>query len=311
MSDISELQYRRVVIEGPDGTDLEIQSDGSIKAHQVGVVSSGNSSTTPLGASSVFTGSWEEVKDYSQITVFVKSNQAGATDGLSIQFSLDGSTVDDTDVFTIPANAGKVYTFGPSARYFRVVYTNGAVAQGSFRLQTVYRYVRTKPSSHRLADSLTEQDDAELVKAVVAAVDVITGNTTNIQARDNRLLVSQDVVAPPGTTEVISSAFGAVATTSGVDTYYTITNGLTLTIQSLTGGSEENTGGSVIDLFYDPNANLTGMTRLGTIYVNGSSDEVGINQSFIGNGTRRIVLRRRGFSANSREMAARWSGFEE
>ena len=117
--------------------------------------------------------------------------------------------------------------------------------------------------------------------------------------------------APVNTTPKNVSAFGDVASTAGVDTYYTITNGKILTIQSFIAGAEENTGGSVCEMFYDPNANLTGMTRISTLYLNGSSDNTPVQQTFTGNGTRRIVLRRRGFSSNAREMFAQWFGYEE
>lgn len=144
---------------------------------------------------------------------------------------------------------------------------------------------------------------------VIEDADTLVNMKVNANGSIN--VVNVTAVAPVNTTPVVITAFGAVATTVGVDTFYTITNGLDLTIQRLDGGSEENTGGSAVELFYDPNANLTGMTRLGTIYVNGSSYEQAVDRTFTGDGTRRIVLRRRGFSGNSREMFARWAGYEE
>ena len=144
---------------------------------------------------------------------------------------------------------------------------------------------------------------------VIEDADTLVNMKVNANGSIN--VVNVSAVAPVNTTPVITGAFGSVATTNGVDTYYTITNAKTLTIQRLDGGSEENTGGSVVELFYDPNANLTGMTRLGVIYLNGSSNNQFIEQQFTGNGTRRIVLRARGFSSNSREMFRRWIGYEE
>lgn len=116
--------------------------------------------------------------------------------------------------------------------------------------------------------------------------------------------------APANTTPINISAFSSVSSSSGVDTYYIITNTKTLTIQTLIAGCEYATDGSVIELFYDPNANLTGMTRISTLFVNGISDNTPVYQSFIGNGTRRVVLRRRGYSNAGREMFAQWIGYE-
>ena len=124
-------------------------------------------------------------------------------------------------------------------------------------------------------------------------------------------VTSVPVSAPSNATPVVRTAFGAVSSTSGIDDLYTITSGKDLTIQVLQAGAEENTGGSAVDLFHDPNGNLTGMTRLITLYENGDSTSDPIEQTFTGNGTARIVMRRRGFSNNAREMFARWTGYED
>jgi hypothetical protein len=99
----------------------------------------------------------------------VKASRASATDGLVAEFSPDGINWDNKDFYTITAGAGKVYSFQPAARYFRVVYTNGATAQTYFRLQTSLKPYYVKPSSHRIGDLISSQDDAELVKAVLTA----------------------------------------------------------------------------------------------------------------------------------------------
>lgn len=141
------------------------------------------------------------------------------------------------------------------------------------------------------------------------------GSTSN-----NELKVNSDgsinaaIIQPPApvdATPINISAFGDVNSTAGVDTYYTITNGKTLTIQYLLAGAEYDSAGSVVELFYDPNANLTGMTRISTEFVNAASDSSPVQQLFIGNGTRRIVLRRRGFTATAREIFGQWFGYEE
>lgn len=127
-----------------------------------------------------------------------------------------------------------------------------------------------------------------------------------------RLLVSQEAATPDLATFVATEDFGNVASTSGVDTYYTISNGQTLTIQNLVAGAETNSGGSIVELFFDPDADLgVNLTRIGTSFVDGDSDSQLINQSFVGDGTARIVLRRRGYTGAAREMFAKWIGYEE
>jgi len=48
-----------------------------------------------------------------------------------------------------------------------VVYTNGGSEQTYFRLQTQIKTTYVKPSSHRIQDSISDDDDAELTTAVI------------------------------------------------------------------------------------------------------------------------------------------------
>jgi hypothetical protein len=148
------------------------------------VVSSANSSTATLTSGSVFTGTSEEVKDYATIVISVIANVASATDGLSVQQSSDGTNWDIIDVYTIPAASGKTFTFQPASRYLRIVYTNGATGQASFRLQTIYHYGVTKTSSQRAADGYTNETDLEQQQAFNMLYngttwDRLRGDTTN------------------------------------------------------------------------------------------------------------------------------------
>lgn len=124
-------------------------------------ISTANSSIATLTSGSVFTGTSEDVSQYSEIRVSVFSDVASATDGLSIQQSVNGTNWDITDVFTVPATIGKTFGFGVAEKFFRIVYTNGGTNQGSFRLQVILHKVRTKPSSNRPADGRTNDNDME------------------------------------------------------------------------------------------------------------------------------------------------------
>lgn len=132
-----------------------------------GVVDSGNSSVVPLLGGATFTGTAFETLNYGIVFVSVYADVASATDGLKVQQSIDGTNWDFVDNYTIAAGANENYAVNPHARYLRVVYTNGGSAQTTFRLQVVAKG-NSKPSSHRLEDNVTTQDDAELVKAVIA-----------------------------------------------------------------------------------------------------------------------------------------------
>jgi hypothetical protein len=160
------------------------------KIRHEGQVDSNNSTSTPLGGGAAFTGTATDILDYGIVFVSVYSNVASATDGLSIQQSIDGTNWDHSDVYTVPAGVGKNYSINPHARYVRVVYTNGAGAQGSFRLQTVLKG-NSKPSSHRIQSAISDDDDAELVKSVLTGKDP-TGDFVNVGTTVDGFLAISD-----------------------------------------------------------------------------------------------------------------------
>lgn len=160
--------------------------DDEHQAHKIipyGNVDSGNSSTTPLAGDATFTGTTLDVTDAALIQVAVFSDVASATDGLSIQFSIDGTNWDFTDDYTVLASTGKIYSAQAAAKFLRVVYTNGSSAQSVFRLQTIIKHSNSKPSSHRVQDTISDDDDAELMAAVLklrtAQNNYVSGTATN------------------------------------------------------------------------------------------------------------------------------------
>ena len=125
------------------------------------------------------------------------------------------------------------------------------------------------------------------------------------------VVVIDNPAIPSGATGVNQEYFGSIATTSGDNQFYVITNLKTLIIQTFFGGAESSQSGSVVELFFDVNGNLSVLVRIRTIWVDGASFSVGVNQDFIGNGTARMVMRRRGYSGSGREMEVAFSGYEE
>jgi hypothetical protein len=132
-----------------------------------------NTTVAQLAADASFTGTdWQDTLDYGVLSINIASDQNSATDGLDIQWSNDGVTVDDHDYFTITANTPKTFTFGPAERYYRVKYTNGSDdTTTTFHLTSIIRKGYVKSSSHRIQDNIVGEDDAELVKAVNTGID--------------------------------------------------------------------------------------------------------------------------------------------
>lgn len=178
----------------PNGKPVrgQINSRRQLKVVLDGMVSAENSTSTPLLAGGIFTGQAVDILDFGFIFVTVFSNVASATGGLIVQQSSDGVNWDNTDNYTIPANTGKTYSFQPATQYFRVMYTNGASDQTDFRLQTVLKKTSSLASSHRIGDTITEEDDASLVTNVNKAQKP-DGTFTNIGATESNNLRVSDV----------------------------------------------------------------------------------------------------------------------
>lgn len=187
------------------------------------IVSTANSTTATLLSGAVFTGTSEEVKDFSVIMVSIFADQVSATDGLSVQQSSDGTNWDIVDTYTIPASIGKTYSFQPAARFFRIVYTNGGTNQGAFRMQTIFHKVVTKLSSQRPTDGYTNETDLEQVQQFGmvyngANWDRLRGNSSigalmstgasSVITRQSGTVISSIVSTIPSSVLVGSSIFG-------------------------------------------------------------------------------------------------------
>lgn len=184
-----------------------------LNVNLTGVVSSLNSTASPLGANATFTGASEEVTDYSFIGIQVFADQASASLGFKPQYSADGTNWDDGDAYNIPAAAagnGKFFTFPPQARFYRVVYSNGTVAQTMFRLQTIFHRTPIKTSSHRIDDLIDAENDAELTKAIITGKRV-DGQFDTLRQSNNNELRNADILDNSGTNGTINVGTTAIA----------------------------------------------------------------------------------------------------
>jgi hypothetical protein len=132
----------------------------------------------------VFEGDWVDILNVAMIYVSVTSDVASATDGLLIEYSPDGgTTVISSDEYTIKAGSKKTFSFQAAASHFRVSYTNGGTDQATFALQTIFKSVYGKASSHRIKDQIVEDDDAELSKTVLMTQSSDVSTFRNVDAQ--------------------------------------------------------------------------------------------------------------------------------
>lgn len=145
--------------------------DGALQIVSTSKMCTTSSTVAQLGIDEVFTGPGADINGYATIMLSMYSDQDSATDGLSIQFSHDNDPYDwhEADAYTYIAGLYKTYSFQPVDQYFRVVYTNGGVATNNLHISVRLHSSNVKGSSHRMADDIKGQDDAELVKAILAA----------------------------------------------------------------------------------------------------------------------------------------------
>jgi len=156
-----------------------------------GYESTGNGYEATVAINDVFTGVWEDTLNYNNIIIGISASEDSAVDGLAIQWSHDGTHIDDTDNFTITGGSSKIFTFTPARRFVRVIYTNDGV-ESHVDLQTIFKKGGIKASSHRIQDSIVADDDAELVKAVLTGkvpgdgfVNVAVTTDGNLAISDN------------------------------------------------------------------------------------------------------------------------------
>jgi len=111
---------------------------GDVGLVNQGFISTNNSSTATLTGDAVFTGIGDDVSQFASVSILYKSDVAAAASGLKIEFSQDNINWDVSLVGDLGAKTFQVHRLVPAAKFFRVVYTNGSVAQSSFRLQCIF-----------------------------------------------------------------------------------------------------------------------------------------------------------------------------
>ena len=206
------------------GNDVMVTDDGQMHTVMASMVDEGNSTSDPLQAGVTFTGESIDILDYSVVGIAVYSDVVSAEDGLCIEFSTDGTNWDHCDHFTIAADTGKTFGFQPVAKYLRVRYINGPIdAQTEFRLQVLLHKTYVKPSSHRIADPISGQDDAELVKAVATgknpAGDWINGQFTQAGNYKMSLEELENVISVNSNSQLKVTQFDSSGNEAGMLTH--------------------------------------------------------------------------------------------
>lgn len=142
----------------------------------VSVVSTNNSTTTPLGSSATFTGTSDDARDYMAITVNIFASHDSATDGVVFEWSPNGTDWDASAAYTYEASlGGRTWQLSPRARYFRLRYTNGGTNQTSFRVQAILRPFAVQEQKRPINSDLRIDAPASLTRAILTGYSTAGG----------------------------------------------------------------------------------------------------------------------------------------
>lgn len=135
-----------------------------------------------------------------------------------------------------------------------------------------------------------------------------SGRYAEVDDSNNLKVVNPTPAPPAGKTPINRTAYGDVSANSTVSDSYLIPSGETLTIQRFNCGAEEE---ARCTLYYCPNGVIDASAVLIAVaYLNITNYVSDINESFIGNGTARIIMQRTNLIRfGTREIFARWVGY--
>lgn len=158
-----------------------------------GIESTKNSTVTPLGLATTYTGTYESTKHYSSVAVLIESDVISETDGVQLIWSNDQSTETARRYYTYQSPSGLVPDEGLiissqiEGAWLKVRFVKSALEnQTDFSLKTLLRYSAASPPMRRLKDALHDEDLAVPTITWVAA----TKGTENANNSSTDLLLA-------------------------------------------------------------------------------------------------------------------------
>ena len=201
-----------------------VSSDSALTIFN-GTLDSGNSSTATLGANATFTGTAFDAFNQGSVLVSVFSNQNSASGGLVLQWSSDGSNWDEPYQFSFVAGSSAFNIQATErARYFRVGYTNGTVAQGSFRLQVIHRITAPSGDVVENSDQVVSTNHAQIVRVAPGSFNPLAPATASVTSSS-----AQVIAANALRKNLIVMNLGSVNVSFGLGSTAINNGGITLT----------------------------------------------------------------------------------
>jgi len=137
-------------------------------------VSTLNSNTSALTGGATFTGTPEDVSQYSSLSVSFYVRPQNATGNIFVQFSNVSTNAGwipvSNTITAVDSTNSNGFTLDTtmSCQYFRVVYVNDSIAQTSFMIQSIYHpQARIAQKTTRFAETPTDYSDLVNTRALI------------------------------------------------------------------------------------------------------------------------------------------------
>ena len=174
-----QLSAISAIYDPTSGNIAKVNDDRQLHVVLQAVIDPNNAYDSLLGIGAVYDGTATDVLNYSGIGINVAADQDSAVKGLAILFSKDNITWFGGEEYTVIAGSQKFFTPPRQAKWFKIEYTNGGVA-ANVDLFVILSKSPFKWSSHNISDTITDEDDSELITNVNKAKSDLTGHFENI-----------------------------------------------------------------------------------------------------------------------------------
>ena len=156
------------------------------------VVSTLNSTTTPLGAGATFAGVGEDIRPYQEIDMNVAGAPAVAPGTLYFEFSPDGTNWDVSVPVTLTGPGVVPQTLRVVLPYFRARYVNGGTALTQLRLTICYHIYGSMRLTRFLNQTIDDTEGVENVRAIIGGLrpDNTYGNVPVTRNNDMRVSIN-------------------------------------------------------------------------------------------------------------------------
>ncbi len=209
--------------------------DGSFADIPVGGTKYLNS--TPLGANESVNTGWMSTQGYGALLYVIRSDQAGATNGITVEYSDDGTNA-------IAGGAAISYTqvnmqiqrvLVPKGLYTRITYKNGTTAQTSFRLEVKLSTTLVQPTEGSLnlpmsdsALAMYPSSDLQLTDGTSYDRITRTGNSMNVNITGGAPATDTSALATSARQDTGNTSLSSILSRFTPATSATVTNATTL-----------------------------------------------------------------------------------